>query len=57
MNVQDTVEELTQVCIEIRENLESLVDKKERKNLILNHIEEFTKRGSRITDFQKGYSL
>lgn len=53
MNVRDVVEELTQIGIEIRQNLESSADKKEE--LVLRHIKAFSKKETRIVDFQPGY--
>ncbi|KAK1122536.1 hypothetical protein K0M31_008987 [Melipona bicolor] len=52
MNVRDVVEELTQIGIEIRRNLESSFDKKEE--LVLRHIKAFSKKETRIVDFQPG---
>lgn len=53
MNVRNVVEELTQIGIEIRQNLELSVDK--NKELILRHIKAFSKKETRIIDFQPGY--
>lgn len=54
MNVRDTVEELTQIGIEIRGSLELLLDKKEQKELVLQHIKIFSNKNTRIADFQTG---
>ncbi|XP_017796605.1 PREDICTED: NHL repeat-containing protein 2 isoform X1 [Habropoda laboriosa] len=54
MNIRDTVEELTQIGIEIRRSLESSLDRKEQEELILGHIKVFSNKESRIVDFQKG---
>lgn len=54
MNVRDTVDELTQIGIEIRGSLELLLDRKEQKELILRHIKTFSDKNIRIADFQAG---
>ena len=56
MNLRDTVEELTEICIGIRRNLDSSADRKEQEKLILKHIKTFAEKDSRITDFQAGRS-
>lgn len=55
MSVRDTVQELTQISIELRRNLESSPDKTEKEELILRHIKVFSNKASRIADFQTGY--
>lgn len=54
MEVRNTVEELTQICMEIRCNLQSKLSQKEKEKLILGHIKTFANRKHRINDFQKG---
>ncbi|XP_017886352.1 NHL repeat-containing protein 2 isoform X2 [Ceratina calcarata] len=55
MNVRYTLEELTQIGIEIRRSLESLdSDRKKQEELVLAHIKKFSNKGSRIADFQAG---
>lgn len=56
MNIRDTVEGLTEICMGIRRNLESL-DRNEQEKLILRHIKTFADKDLRITDFQTGYRL
>lgn len=53
MSVQDTIEELTEICMNLRHNIRS-VDQKEKENIVLKHIKEFADTGLRICDFQKG---
>lgn len=53
MSVQDTIEELTEICIDLRHNIGS-VDQKEKERIVLKHINKFADTGIRICDFQKG---
>lgn len=55
MSVQETVEDLTQECIQLRRNLLSISDQKEREKIVLNHIKERARADIRVSDFQKGY--
>lgn len=54
MNVQDTVEELIEIGMEIAksQSLELSINRKEE--LVLRHIQAFSKKEARITDFQPG---
>lgn len=54
MSVQGTIEELTEVCINLRRSVESVDDEKEKEMIVLKHIKEFTNTGLQINDFQKG---
>ncbi|KAL6423694.1 hypothetical protein ACFW04_010296 [Cataglyphis niger] len=53
MNAQEVVEELTQVCILMRSQLDDL-NKKDKEALILNHIKRYENSGVEIQDFAKG---
>ncbi|XP_043467526.1 NHL repeat-containing protein 2 [Leptopilina heterotoma] len=53
MSVQDTIEDLTEICMNLRHNIKSL-DQKEKENIVLKHIKEFADTDIRICDFQKG---
>ncbi|XP_043290047.1 NHL repeat-containing protein 2 [Venturia canescens] len=54
MSVQETVEDLTQECIQLRRNLLAISDRKEREKIVLNHIKERARADIRVSDFQKG---
>ncbi|XP_072766908.1 NHL repeat-containing protein 2 [Anoplolepis gracilipes] len=54
MNAQDVIEELTQVCIQMRSHLDDFVERKDKEKLILKHINRFEKTGAEIQDFPKG---
>lgn len=53
MSVQDSIEELTEICMNLRHTIRS-VDQKEKETIVLKHIKEFADTGIRICDFQKG---
>lgn len=54
MNAQEVVEELTQVCIQMRSQLDDLTKQKDKEALILNHIKRYENSGVEIQDFAKG---
>lgn len=54
MNAQEVVEELTQVCIQMRSHLDDLTERKDKETLILKHIKRFENTGAEIQDFPKG---
>lgn len=54
MNAQEIVEELTQVCIQMRLHLDDLTERGEKETLILKHIKRFENSGAKIHDFSKG---
>lgn len=54
MNAQEVVEELTQVCIQMRSHLDDFAEQKDKKTLILKHIKRFENTGAEIQDFPKG---
>lgn len=54
MNAQEIVEELTQVCIQMRFHLNDLTERREKETLILKHIKRFENSGAKIRDFSKG---
>lgn len=54
MNVQKIVEELTQVCIQMRSHLNNLTEPKEKETLILEHVKRFENNGMEAPDFPKG---
>jgi len=51
MNAQEVVEELTQVCIQMRSHLDDLTERKDKETLILKHIKRFENTGVEIQDF------
>lgn len=53
MNAQEVVEELTQVCIQMRSHLDDLTERKDKETLILKHIKRFENTGVEIQDFPK----
>lgn len=54
MNAQEVVEELTQVCIQMRSHLDDFEERKDKETLILKHIKRFENAGAEIQDFPKG---
>lgn len=54
MNTEEMIEELTQVCIEMRSHLEKCVEQKDKEALVINHIKQFENVGAKVHDFQKG---
>lgn len=54
MNMQELVEELTQICIQMRPRLNHCIEQKDKETLILRHIKEFENNGKKIHDFQRG---
>lgn len=54
MNAQEVVEELTQVCIQMRFHLDDLTERREKETLVLKHIKRFENSGSETHDFPKG---
>ncbi|KAL6263841.1 hypothetical protein P5V15_003923 [Pogonomyrmex californicus] len=54
MNTQDIIEELTQICIQMRLHLDDLTEQKEKQTLILKHIKRFENSGTEALDFPKG---
>ena len=55
MSVQETIEELKEVCIDLRRSVESVDDPKGKEKIVLKHIKEFSDTGLQVNDFQKGY--
>lgn len=53
MNAPEVVEELTQVCIQMRSHLNDLTERKDKETLILKHIKRFENTGVEIQDFPK----
>lgn len=54
MNALEVVEELTQVCIQMRSHLDDFAEQKDKEKLILNHITRYENREVEIWDFPKG---
>lgn len=55
MNAQEVVEELTQVCIQMRSHLvDDFTERKDKEALILKHIKRYENSGAEIQDFAKG---
>ncbi|XP_070153550.1 NHL repeat-containing protein 2 [Polyergus mexicanus] len=54
MNAQEIVEELTQVCIQMRSHLDDFTERKDKEALILKHIKRYENSGAEIQDFPKG---
>ncbi|KAL0134677.1 hypothetical protein PUN28_001457 [Cardiocondyla obscurior] len=54
MNAQEVVEELTQVCIQMRFHLNDLTERREKETLVLKHIKRFENSGAQPHDFSKG---
>lgn len=54
MNAQEVVEELTQICIQMRVHLDDLTERSEKETLILKHIKRYENSGAEAHDFPKG---
>ncbi|XP_011498038.1 PREDICTED: NHL repeat-containing protein 2 [Ceratosolen solmsi marchali] len=54
MSVQSTVEDLTQICIELRSVVESTEDESEKEQIVLKHIKAYAESGLRVNDFERG---
>lgn len=54
MNAQEVVEELTQVCIQMRSHLDDFAERKDKEKLILKHVKRYENTGAEIQDFPKG---
>ncbi|XP_048506622.1 NHL repeat-containing protein 2 isoform X2 [Athalia rosae] len=54
MSVRDIITELTQVSIEVRQDLKSVKDPKEKERIALRHIKEFAAKDAYVNEFQKG---
>ncbi|XP_015116250.1 NHL repeat-containing protein 2 [Diachasma alloeum] len=54
MSVQDTVEILTQECIELRRILAATSDDREKEKIVLKHIISRANSDLHVNDFQKG---
>jgi hypothetical protein len=54
MSIQNVVEDLTQICIELRSVVESTEDESEKERIVLKHIKAYAESGLRINDFAKG---
>jgi len=53
MDTEKIIEELTQVCIEMRSRLNKC-EQKDKEALIIKHIKQFENVGAKIHDFPKG---
>lgn len=54
MNTQEIVEELTEICIQMRNHLDDSTERREKEMLILKHIKRFENGGTEAHDFPKG---
>lgn len=54
MNVQSTVEDLTQICIELRRVVNAAKNDDEKEKIVLKHIKTYADTGIRVSDFAKG---
>ena len=54
MSVQSTVEDLTQICIELRRVVSSVKEESEKEKIVLKHIKAYAEAGVQVNDFAKG---
>ncbi|XP_014482283.1 PREDICTED: NHL repeat-containing protein 2 [Dinoponera quadriceps] len=54
MDTQETIEELTQICMKMRSHLNKFSEQKDKEAVILKHIKRFENNGADIPEFQKG---
>ncbi|XP_058804841.1 NHL repeat-containing protein 2 [Phymastichus coffea] len=54
MSVQSTVEDLTQICIELKRVVDAAKDDDEKEKIVLKHIKSYADTGLRVSDFAKG---
>lgn len=54
MDTQETIEELTQICVKMRSHLKKFSEQKDKEAVILKHIKRFEDNATSIPEFQKG---
>lgn len=54
MNMQETVEELTQICIQMRGHLNKFSAQADKEAVVLKHIKRFEDTGTKVYDFPQG---
>jgi len=54
MDTEKIIEELTQICIEMRSRLNKYTERKDKEALIIKHIKQFENVEAKIHDFPKG---
>ncbi|KAF7995026.1 hypothetical protein HCN44_004498 [Aphidius gifuensis] len=54
MNLQETIETLTQECIKFRKTLNSISEEKEKEKIVLKHIKKWADSDNCVNNFQKG---
>lgn len=54
MSVPSTVEDLTQICIELRRVVNSAKDEAEKEKIVLKHVKTYAETGLKVNDFAKG---
>lgn len=54
MTIQDTVEVLTNECIQLRQELRTIKNISEKEKIVLKHIKCYSENNNHINDFPKG---
>jgi len=54
MNTKNIIEELTQICIEMRSLLDKCAEEKDKEALIIKHIKQFENDKAKVHDFPEG---
>lgn len=53
-SMNESVQDLSHVCIETHKRLKTLSEQKDKETLIINHIKQFDTTEAQIKDFPKG---
>jgi len=54
MSVKSIIEDLTQICIELRRVVSAARDEKEKEEIVLKHVKAYADTGLQVSDFAKG---
>lgn len=54
MDTQNTIEELTQICIKMHNHLDKFSEQKDKKAVVLKHIKKLENNTASSPEFQKG---
>lgn len=54
MSIQSTVDQLTDVCFDLRRRVNSLKTESEKESVVLKHIKSYENTGLKVNDFSKG---
>ena len=54
MSIPSTIDDLTEVCMELRRVVKAKTDEKDKEAAVLKHIKTYADTGLKINDFAKG---